>query len=276
MFSIPSHVRFFHVLFRPALTLQMKSLTLKGLTPSRTWVLHSGRTSVVGLTERLDGWQTACGNIWNGSLWGKAGKNLSCLFRRVGNSQEEYNQRETRDIQREREREPAPCAMPCVKAFTHDCRLVSAERLLVPFVVSTMVSQLPQCSVFMRACSDQLLSSLVWICLRLLRKEKKKSNIHKKHLHTYTFGFMIIIAVTYLYNYTLTLTLVSGHFHPLDCGDNGELNCTVRVLGLNGNTFNKEYVKDRGVLYCCGLAENSSVYSHLLTGIDPSRPCDPV
>lgn len=49
MVSIPSHVRFFHILFLPALALQMKSLTSNGLTPSRTWVLHSCRTSVVWL-----------------------------------------------------------------------------------------------------------------------------------------------------------------------------------------------------------------------------------
>lgn len=51
-------------------------------------------------------------------------------------------ERERRDVQSEREL--ASCAMPCVKAFTHDCLLVSAELLLVPFVVSTAVSQLPR------------------------------------------------------------------------------------------------------------------------------------
>lgn len=40
------------------------------------------------LTELLASWQTHCGKVWTGLLWGKVGKNLSCLLCWLGNTPE--------------------------------------------------------------------------------------------------------------------------------------------------------------------------------------------
>lgn len=40
------------------------------------------------LTEWLASWQTRCGKVWTGLLWGKVGKNLSCLLCWLGNAPE--------------------------------------------------------------------------------------------------------------------------------------------------------------------------------------------
>lgn len=91
-FTIPLHLYvFFHILFLSMITLQTKWLMIKGLTQGWTLLLHSCRTSVVWLTDWLAGWQTDCGKIWTGLLWGKAGKNLSCLLRWHGNTRGKRN-----------------------------------------------------------------------------------------------------------------------------------------------------------------------------------------
>lgn len=184
MFSIPSHVRFFHILFLPALTLQMKSLTSKGLTPSRTWVLHSCRTSVVWLAEGLDGWQTVCGKIWNALLGGKSRKelvmSLSLAWKLAGRVKSEGGRDERHPIwggarfMCDALCESVHAWLPSGLSRASACAICCFHRR-VPVAL---------CSVFMCACTDRLLSSLVWICLWLLREESATDLLYaRKHLH---------------------------------------------------------------------------------------------
>lgn len=163
--------------------------------------------------------------------------------------------RESRDIHSERERELASCAMPCVKAFMHDCLLVSAERLLVPFVVSTVVSQLPRA---MCLCVPQQIRC--WVCWYGLaydysgKRVPQISSIHR-NICIYFWLWHYCHYNHYIQLYFNPKTLTSGNFHPFDCGGNGVANCALSVLGLNGNKNNNLFMKDKDILCWCGLAK---------------------
>lgn len=134
---------FFHILLFSVITLQMKWLTMKGLTRCWTLPLHSWRTSVVWLTDGLDVWQTDCGEVWTGILWGgKAGKNLSCLLGWHGNTQEDRGTKEGGEREGEwNKRDRNLCFMRYVDALMHVRLMASA--LHRARVICCVLSQLP-------------------------------------------------------------------------------------------------------------------------------------
>ena len=95
VFSIPSAPPWSHC--------KMKWLMMKGLTQGWTLLPHSCRTSAVWLTDWLAGWQTDCGQIWTGLLFGAGGGGRKELV--MSPELTWKHTREERNKERERERE---------------------------------------------------------------------------------------------------------------------------------------------------------------------------
>lgn len=107
--------------------------------------------------------------------------------------------RETANL-RERERE-RPCIMCDALCESIHTWLPSGLSRASACAICCFHCSVPValCSVFMRG-SDLLLSSLVWFCFWLLRKDRSPIFAETS---AYTSGFIIVIAI--IYNYTFTL-----------------------------------------------------------------------